>query len=66
MFKPKVYRNVHLTNSILFHDKNINKQGKEGKYLNIIKDIHKKPTANFTINNERLKALPLKNKKQEE
>ena len=29
-------------------------------YLNIIKAIHDKPTANFILNGEKLKAFPLK------
>ena len=32
----------------------------EGIYLNIIKAIYDKPTANITLNGEKLKAFPLK------
>ena len=32
----------------------------EGTYLNIIKAIYDKPTANIVLNAENLKALPLK------
>jgi hypothetical protein len=32
----------------------------EGKYLNIIKAIHGKPTASIILNNEKLKSFPLK------
>ena len=32
----------------------------EGTYLNIIKAIYDKPTANITLNGEKLKAFPLK------
>ena len=32
----------------------------EGTYLNIIKAIYDKPTANIILNGEKLKALPLK------
>ena len=32
----------------------------EGTYLIIIKAIHDKPTANITLNGEKLKAFPLK------
>ena len=32
----------------------------EGTYLNIIKAIDDKPTANTILNSEKLKALPLK------
>ena len=34
--------------------------GIEGKYLNIIKAIYDKPTANIILNGEKLKACPLK------
>ena len=36
------------------------KAGIEGTYLNIIKAIHGKPTANIILNGEKLKAFPLK------
>ena len=32
----------------------------EGTYLNIVKAIHDKPTANIILNGEKLKAFPLK------
>ena len=32
----------------------------EGKYLNIIKAIYDKPTANIIFNREKLKAIPLR------
>ena len=31
-----------------------------GPYLNVIKAIYDNPTANITLNGEKLKALPLK------
>ena len=34
--------------------------GREGKYLNIIKAIYDKPTANIILNREKLKAIPLR------
>ena len=34
--------------------------GKEGTYLNIVKAVYDKPTANITLNGEKLKAFPLK------
>ena len=34
--------------------------GKEGTYLNIVKDIYEKPTANIVLNGEKLKAFPLR------
>ena len=40
--------------------KNLQKPGIEGTYLNIIKAIYDKPTANIILNGERLKAFPLK------
>ena len=40
--------------------KTLQKSGIEGTYLNIIKAICDKPTANFILNGEKLKAFPLK------
>ena len=40
--------------------KMLNKVGIEGVYLNILKAIYDKPTANITLNNEKLKAFPLR------
>ena len=34
--------------------------GVEGAYLNIIKAINEKPTANITLNRQKLKAFPLR------
>ena len=34
--------------------------GIEGNYLNIVKDIYEKPTANIVLNGEKLKAFPLR------
>ena len=43
-----------------FMIKTLQKVGIEGTYLNIIKAIHGKPTANIILNGEKLKALPLR------
>ena len=43
-----------------FMIKAIQKAGIEGTYLNIIKAIYDKPTANIILNGEKLKAFPLK------
>ena len=43
-----------------FMIKTLQKAGIEGKYLNIIKAIYDKPTANIILNSEKLKAFPLK------
>ena len=40
--------------------KNLLKAGIEGTYVNIIKAIYDKPTANIILNGEKLKAFPLK------
>ena len=40
--------------------KTLTKVGTEGTYLNIIKAIHDKPTADLRLNGEKLKAFPLK------
>ena len=38
----------------------LQKAGIKGTYLNIIKAIYDKPTANIILNGEKLKAFPLK------
>ena len=38
----------------------INKVGREGMYLNIIKAIYNKPTTNIILKGEILKAVPLR------
>ena len=43
-----------------FMIKTLQKAGIEGTYLNIVKAIYDKPTANIILNGETLKALPLK------
>ena len=40
--------------------KTLQKAGIEGPYLNIIKAIYDKPTANTLLNSEKLKTFPLK------
>ena len=40
--------------------KTLQKVGIEGTYLNIIKAVYDKPTANITVNGEKLKAFPLR------
>ena len=40
--------------------KTLQKVGLEGTYLNIIKAIYDKPTANIILNGEKLKAFPIK------
>ena len=43
-----------------FMIKTLQKAGREGTYLNIIKAIYDKPTANIILNDKKLKAFPLK------
>ena len=43
-----------------FMIKTLQKVGIEGTYLNIIKAIYDKPTANITLNGEKLKAFLLR------
>ena len=43
-----------------FMIKTLQKVGIEGTYLNIIKAIYDKPTANIIFNGEKLKAFPLR------
>ena len=40
--------------------KTLSKVGVEGAFLNIIKVIHDKPTANIILNGQKLKAFPLR------
>ena len=43
-----------------FMIKALQKVGIEGTYLNIIRDMYDKPTANIILNGEKLKAFPLR------
>jgi hypothetical protein len=43
-----------------FMIKALRKPGIEGMYLNIVKAIYDKPTANIILNGEKLKPFPLK------
>ena len=43
-----------------FMIKTLQKMGIEGNYLNIVKAIYAKPTANIILNGEKLKAFPLR------
>ena len=45
--------------SALIYDKSLNKAVTEGTSFNISKAIHDKPTANITLNGEKLKAFSL-------
>ena len=40
--------------------KTLQKVGIEGTYLNLMKAIYNKPTANIILNGEKLKAFPLR------
>ena len=43
-----------------FMIKTLQKMGIQGTYLNIVKAIYDKPTANIILNAEKLKAFPLR------
>ena len=43
-----------------FMVKTLQKMGREGTYLNLVKAIYDKPTANIILNGEKLKAFPLR------
>ena len=49
-----------------FMIKTLQKTSREGTYLNIIKPIYDKHTANIILNGEKLKAFPLKSGKRQE
>ena len=40
----------------------LQKMGREGTYLNIVKVIYDKPTANIILNREKLKAFPIRSR----
>ena len=46
--------------------KTLQKMGIEGTYLNIVKTIYDKPTANIILNDEKLKAFPLRSGTRQE
>ena len=43
-----------------FFIKTLQKMGIEGSYLNIVRAIHDKPTANIILNSEKMRAFPLR------
>ena len=45
-----------------FMIKTLQKMGIEGTYLNIVKAIYDKPTANIILNGEKVKVLPLRSR----
>ena len=47
-----------------FMIKTLQKLGIKGIYLNIVKAIYDKPTANIILNGEKLKAFPLRSTRQ--
>jgi len=47
-----------------FMIKTLNNVGIEGTFLNIIKAIDDKPTANIILSGEKLKAFPLKSERE--
>jgi len=48
---------------IIIKKKNpLQKVGKEGTYLNVIKDMYDKPITNIIFNCEKLKAFPLRSR----
>ena len=49
----------------LFLIKTLQKVGIEGTFLNIIKAIYDKPTANIILNGEKLKPFPLRSGKRQ-
>ena len=51
-------------NSTSLHNKTLIKVHIEGTYLNITKAIYDTSTANITLNGEKMKAFPLKSRRQ--
>ena len=54
----KAFDKIH--HPFMIKKKNLQNAGIEGTYLNIIKAIYDKPTANIILNGEKLKTFPLK------
>ena len=52
----KIFDKIHHP----FMIKTLQKMGIEGTYLNIVKAMYDKPTANIILNGEKLKAFPLR------
>ena len=50
----------NIQHPFMIKKKTLHKAGIEGTYLNIIKDIQDKPTANIILSGEKLKAFPLR------
>ena len=55
-----------LTKFRAIYDKNFQEVGTGGTHLNTIKAIYEKPTANIILNDEKLKAFPLKSGTRQE
>ena len=58
--KKSFYKMIHFVINDPFMTKTIQTAWIEGTYLDIIKAIYDKPTANIILNCEKLKAFPLK------
>ena len=51
-----------LTKFNIIYDNTLQNAGREGTYLNVIKAMYDKPTANIILNGEKLNAFPLKSR----
>ena len=49
-----------MTKFNIIYDNTLQNAGREGTYLNVIKAMYDKPTANVILNGEKLKAFPVK------
>ena len=49
-----------MTKFNIIYDNTLQNAGREGTYLNVIKAMYDKPTANIILNGEKLNAFPLK------
>ena len=59
-------RNIFWQNSTSIYNKNSLENGHRRNYLNIIKNIYDKPTANIILNGEKLKAFPLQSRARQD
>ena len=55
-----------IQHSFMIKKKTLQKSGIEGTYLNIVKAIYDKPTANIILSGEKLKGFPLKSGTRQE
>ena len=61
--KKKIHMIISLDAEKDFHDKGLERSGITRTYINILKEINYKQTANIKLNGEKLKGIPLNSDK---